>query len=129
MSSINALHEYIQRKYPDATTNLTAPLRPEGMWSLDVDLKDKHLAIQWSSTTGFGVSSASNDSFGEGPDEVFTSLDRVQERVDGLLTTIDRTSPPIGVLLSRLRELRGLTQRELAENLGLRQATISGFER
>jgi transcriptional regulator with XRE-family HTH domain len=129
MNSIEALHEYIRLTHPESTTDLTPPLQPEGIWSLDVDLADKRLAIQWGPTSGFGVSNTSNENFAEGPDEVFASLEQVQRRVDQLLTTIEQTSPPIALLLSRLRERRGLTQRELADRLGVRQATISGVER
>ncbi len=128
MISIKALDEYIRLTHPDATTDLTPPLHSEGIWSLDVDLADKHLAIQWSQVSGFGISNTSKENFAEGPDEVFASLEQAQRRVGQLLTTIERTSPPVALLLSRLRERRGLTQRELADRLGVRQATISGLE-
>lgn len=128
MNAIEQLHGYIREKYPAATAELTPPLREAGMWSLDVDLTDKHLAIQWSSTTAFGISSANNENFGEGPDEVFSTFESTKRRVDELLTTSERTSPEISILLSRLREHRGITQQELADRLGVRQATISGIE-
>ena len=129
MNLIKALHEHIQRTHPKATADFTPPLDADGLWSLDVDLADKHLAIQWSAATGLGVSNTSDENFAEGPDEVFRSLDEAQHRVDQLLTTNERTSPPLPILLSRLRERRGLTQQELARKLGVRQATISGVER
>ena len=129
MNPIETLNEYIQLKHPNANTEMTRPLRPDGIWSLDIILAEKHLIVEWSTKTSFGVSNASDENFGEGPDEVFESLEDTQKRVDQLLTTPERTSPALPVLLSRLRERRGVTQQELASRLGVRQATISGLER
>jgi transcriptional regulator with XRE-family HTH domain len=99
------------------------------VWSLDIDLADKRLAIEWSDATGFGVSNVTADNFGERPDEAFLTLAEVQRRVTQLLTTVEQTSPPFGVSLGRLRERRGVTQQELARRLGVRQASVSGLER
>jgi transcriptional regulator with XRE-family HTH domain len=129
MNSIERLHDYIIQAHPTATAELTPPLHDWGIWSLDVDKADKRLAIHWSPTTGFGVSNANNENFGEGPDEIFDQLEPVQRRVDELLTTTERTSPEASILLSRLRESRGITQQELADRIGVRQATVSGIER
>ena len=117
MNSIEELKKHIRLKYPDAAIGMTAPLRPDGVWSLDVDLAGASLAIEWSPATGFGVSTTSNECFAEGPDEVFESLDRAQRRICQLLATKERTVPSIGRLLSRLRENRGLTQQDLANRL------------
>jgi transcriptional regulator with XRE-family HTH domain len=128
MNKIEQLRDHIRKSYPTATTELTRPLHKGGIWSLDVNLSDKHLDIQWSPTTKFGLSSVSNESFGEGPDETFEQLEPTQRRVDQLLETAERTSPAFPILISRLRERRGITQQEMANRLGVRQATISGME-
>jgi transcriptional regulator with XRE-family HTH domain len=128
MNSIEQFKDYIKQKYPAAKVELTPPLRDGGIWSLDVDSDDKQLTIQWSAATGFGISSVSPENFGEGPDEVHSTLKQAKSRVSELLETHERTSPPLRVLLSRLRERRGFTQQELAGRLGVRQATISGME-
>lgn len=129
MNPVEALLEYLRSAHPDAVASVTPPLQSAGVWSLDLDMADKRLAIQWTPDSGFGLSSVSAESFGEGPDEVFDSLDQVKKRVNQLLTSDEQTSPPIGVLLARLRERKGLTQEELADRLSVRQATISGMER
>jgi len=129
MNPIEELCGYLRRAYPEATVEITRPLHADGVWSLDVDLRDSHLSLEWRSKTGFAVSSVSDENFAEGPDEVFHSFEAVKARVDRLLTNSERTSPPFGVLLSRLRQRCGVTQRELASRLGVRQATISGMER
>jgi transcriptional regulator with XRE-family HTH domain len=128
MNLINDLYSYVKGRYPDATVELAPPLRPDGIWSLDVDLSDRHFTVEWSASMGFGFSSVGDANFGEAADEVFQSLDQAQGRVDQLMAG-ERTAPPLPILLSRLREHLGLTQQELAERLGVRQATISGLER
>jgi transcriptional regulator with XRE-family HTH domain len=126
---IELLRKYIKTTHPQAAVTLTPPLNQEGVWSIDLACGDKQLAIEWSLATGFGVSSLSDQSYGERPDETFKSLEDAQRRITELLTSNERTTPPLGVLLSRLRELRGYTQEELASRLGVRQATVSGMER
>jgi transcriptional regulator with XRE-family HTH domain len=129
MTPIELLREYIKGAHPQATVTLACPLSEDGVWSMDLVCGDKRLAVEWSRVTGFGVSSLSDESYGERPDEAFKSLNDVQRRITELLTTNERTVPPLGVLLSRLRELRGNTQEELASKLEVRQATVSGMER
>jgi len=126
---IEQLRKYIKTTQPQAAVTLTPPLSKEGVWSIDLICGEKKLTIEWSLATGFGVSSLSDESYGERPDETFKSLEDVQRRITELLTSNERTTPPLGVLLSRLRELRGYTQEELASKLGVRQATVSGMER
>jgi transcriptional regulator with XRE-family HTH domain len=129
MNPVERLRDYVRRKHPEASSELTPPLREGGMWSLDIDWAAKKLAVEWSDVTGFGVSSINIDNFGERPDETFSTLAEVQGRVTQLLTTAEQTSPPYGISLGRLRERRGVTQQELAHRLEVRQATISGMER
>jgi len=128
MNNIQELREQILRRHPDAVLNIDGPLHETGVWSLDIDLADKHLIVEWSPATGFGISTKSFETFGETADEHITSFSDAQRRVEELLTTDTHTAPPLPVLLSRLRERYGITQRDLAEKLGIRQATISGIE-
>ena len=92
-------------------------------------MSDKHFTVEWNASLGFGFSSASDENFGEGVDEAHRTLDDAKRRVDQLLTSDEQTTPPLPVLLSRLRERFGVTQQELASRLGVRQATVSGIER
>ena len=129
MNSVEVLKNHVRRNHPGAELELTRPLRKDGIWSLDVDLENVHLAIQWSANTGFGISTAATDNFGEGPDETYESLEAIRDRVDQLLAGVEQTAPSFGVLLSRLREQRGITQQVLADRLGINQSTLSGVER
>ena len=129
MNSITKLQTYIANTHPKANLALEEPLRQDGIWTLNVDLAGKHLIIEWSAGSGFGISLPTDVGFGEGADEKLDTLEQVQKRVDQLLTTKELPAPPMPILLTRLREERGLTQMELASRMGVRQSTISGIER
>jgi hypothetical protein len=107
MNKVESLRQYIRRKHPSAEMSLSPPLNAGGIWSLDVDLANTHLAIEWSDATGFGISSKSFETFGETADEHVKSLKSVQKRIEELIATDGRTIPPLRVLLSRLREKQG----------------------
>ncbi len=129
MNSITKLQTYIAKMHPEAALALEEPLRQDGIWTLDVDLAGKHLTIDWSADSGFGISRPTKDGFGEGADEKLDTVGQAQKRVNQLLTTNELPAPPMPILLTRLREERGLTQMELATRMGVRQSTISGIER
>src|ERR1700675_4786629 len=101
MNPIERLQEYLKGAHPQATITLVPPISEDGVWSMDLACGAKQLAIEWSSATGFGVSSLGDESYGERPDEAFESLHDMQHRVTELLTSNERTAPPLGVLLSR----------------------------
>jgi transcriptional regulator with XRE-family HTH domain len=129
MNEIEKVKAQLVRKYPDAKVELTAPARKDGVWWVDVVSNGKHLVIEWSSSTGFGITTPDADSFAERADEAYPTIAKLLSRVEQLLVNDDRTSPPFSVLLARLREKRGVTQQDLASRLGVRQASISGLER
>ena len=93
MNKIESLRQHILRLHPDDLTNLYLPLREGGMWSLDADLADKQLVIDWSQAAGFGIPNKRLETFGATADEHFTSVYDVPRRVEQLLTTEDRTTP------------------------------------
>jgi transcriptional regulator with XRE-family HTH domain len=129
MKPIEQLRNYVKTKHPEAAMTVTPPLIQEGVWFIEIICGNQRLIIQWSFATGFGICSLPSESYGESPDETYKSLKVVQRRITELLTSNERATPPIGVLLSRLREQRGYTQELLASKLGVSQATISGIER
>ncbi|WP_052200634.1 helix-turn-helix domain-containing protein [Terriglobus sp. TAA 43] len=128
MNNIEKLRASVIKDHPDALTKIDQPSRAEGMWSLEIELRDICLVIEWSIATGFGITTKNIETFGETADEQISSLSKATDRVRMLLDSNEHTSPPLPVLLARLRERRGLTQRGLAEILGVRQSTISGIE-
>jgi transcriptional regulator with XRE-family HTH domain len=129
MNSIQKLKDHVLSLFPSAKTEVTAPLRDNGFWSLDVDLADIALSVHWREGSGFDVSAVRPDSYGEGADEHLESYDAAAARIEQLMSGNETISPPINVLLSRVREQRGITQQQLATILGMKQASISGIER
>ncbi|WP_162601255.1 transcriptional regulator [Occallatibacter savannae] len=129
MNPIQRLQQAIQGAHPQAQMSLEPPLRDQGVWLLDIDHKDKKLAIEWSQRTGFGISGVGFETFGESADERFGSVEEARGRIDELLSTDQQPAPPVPVLMARLREQRKVTQKELANRLGVSQATVSGIER
>lgn len=87
MNKIEQLQDYIKKSYPTAVINLEPPLHKDGIWSLDIDLDEIQLAIQWSADTKFGVSNINSvdATYGSGPDEIFDQLELTQHRINELL--------------------------------------------
>lgn len=118
----------MHKRFPKVRTVLDAPETPNARWWLDTQLGKHLVTVEWRPGRGFGVS-AGDDGFGEGPDEVFDDADLAAKRVIELLETGGNTRPPDDVLLARLRDVRRKTQLQLAETLGISQATVSKIER
>lgn len=130
MYPIESIEQEIRSQIPSAWTRLDRPANQNGEWWLDVKLNDHIVRIQWSAALGFGVTaSAGWDGYGEGPEEVFGDTNEVVARVVALLRTGEATKPPPEVALRELRALQGITQEDLAERLGVKQAAVSRLER
>lgn len=129
MNPIEVVRDQISAEFPDARLEVSRPRFESGMWMLDIYLGDRALAVDWIDTRGFGISELADSTYGEGVDEIVASSEAVIARIKQLLTTEDRATPRMNVLLARIREKRGFTQQQLAEKLGVKQATISGLER
>lgn len=130
---MNPIHHLntIFSKRPELEVTVDPPADPSGVWTLDLRSPKRHIIVEWSKDSGIGVSDAkwAAESYGERPDEHFDDLRMAAQRIEQLIDTDHRASPPLPILLSRLREERGLTQKELAARLGITQASISGIER
>jgi transcriptional regulator with XRE-family HTH domain len=129
MNAIQKLKDHVLTLFSSAKTEIVAPLRDNGFWSLDVDLADIALSVHWREGSGFDLSVVRPDSYGEGADEHVESFDAAAARIEQLLGGDENISPPINVLLRRVREQRGITQQQLAATLKVKQASISGIER
>jgi ribosome-binding protein aMBF1 (putative translation factor) len=88
------------------------------------------LVVQWRPAQGFGVSTPAleNSDYGSGTDEVYTDSVGAMDRIIHLIETGESTVPPEAVRLAELRQSRGLSQAELAERVGVKQANISRIE-
>lgn len=85
MNEIETLKKYLTQTYPVDGSTLTAPLHPDGIWSLDIDYGPLRLAIEWSEQTGFGVSEVDDSSYGQGPDAVYSTLTETKDAIEALI--------------------------------------------
>lgn len=89
ISSFVQLHTELARRLSDAQFDHDRPHNPKGSHWLDVRKNDKHVAIEWRQSTGFGVSLVTAQSgYGEGADHVFTEaeLPKAVDKVVELIT-------------------------------------------
>lgn len=88
MNSIETLRDNLKQRFPGGTFTITAPLRAEDVWTLDIAYNDKYYVVEWAPPDRYGVSSASDDcAFGGGPDEVFSNVDDLFEHLLHFVTT------------------------------------------
>jgi len=88
MNPIDLLSQHIREDWPTAHVTMARPRHPKGVWSLDVIHAVTGLVIQWGPESGFGVSRLDTESYGEGPDENFSTLDEAESRIKHLLNPI-----------------------------------------
>jgi DNA-binding XRE family transcriptional regulator len=129
MNQIEQLVQRLASEIPEATHTLEGPAHKSGNWWLDSDLNGHSVTVEWRPGKGFGISASPSKAFGEGPDEVFTDLKAAGDRVINLLRGREYTQPPAEMLLSGLRDIRRMSQDDLAKRLNVSQATISKMER
>jgi DNA-binding XRE family transcriptional regulator len=129
MNLLEQLSEQLRKQVTGIITALDPPdPGANGSWWLDVSLGERQVIVEWRPALGFGVSTPS-DGFGEGPDEFYADVPSALSRIVGLLQNGGHTIPFQPEALRRLREARGITQSQLAELMGVRQAAISKIER
>lgn len=85
MNEIEHLRDQLEQWLPAARFNTSPPAVAAGSWWLDALFHSHHVVIEWRPRTGFGVSTLSNDDYGEGADEIYPGRDEVFERVRRLL--------------------------------------------
>jgi len=128
MNPIQALEQHVRRRFPEAKITLDPAGQPTGPWFLDIGLNNHHVAVEWRTDRGFGVTSNSSSGYGEGSDEVYPDIESASRRVITLLLARGRTRPPKAVRLRELRTERRMSQVELAERLRVKQAAVSKME-
>lgn len=133
MNKIELLRDELLGRLPGAVTTLDSPVVSTGSHWLDVQFNGNNVVVEWRPSKGFGLSSAPLErgdyGYGEGPDEVYDNEEEALERLVGILREGVRTVAPTEVELKRLREARGISQEDLANRLGIRQASVSKMER
>ena len=129
MNKIESLKKVIKKQLPQAKIAEDPPTKPGAAWFLDVSCKGRSVTLQWKPQKGFGLSSNPAHGYGEGPHEVFADAKAAAKRAVELLVSGDRTFCPKELPISRLRDVLGVSQEELARKLNMQQATISRMER
>ena len=84
MNDIEIIEYDLRNRFPGATVTIDAPTDPAGSWYVDVRDNHQALTIQWRRDRGFGVSAASGE-YGEGPEEIYSTIAQVENRVAELL--------------------------------------------
>ena len=129
MNQIEQLREDLIGRFPNHVMTIDPSDNPRGNWFLDIERGNASpVVVEWRPERGFGISTAKVDHFGLGPDEIYTDTKSAYDRVVRLILSGGRTEPPDAVRLAELRQLRGLSQAELAERAGVGQANISRIE-
>ena len=130
MNQIERLKGDLARRFPDLAIEIDAPANEAGPWFLDIRRagSETPVVVEWRSDRGFGVSTPSRDDYGGGPDEVFPNVKATLDRVVQLILSGGSSVTPEAVRLAELRQLRGISQAELAERAGLGQPSIARIE-
>jgi helix-turn-helix protein len=130
MNEATQLHALLSTRFPDLDIELDEPAKPEGSWYLIVARRPDldPIYVEWREGQGFGISTPAAGEFGTGPDEVYPLLDKAFRRVVRLVLSSGSTNPPDPISLADLRRKVGLTQEELAERVGVKQANVSRAE-
>jgi len=84
MNEVETVERDLRAHFPGATVRIDPPSDPAGTWFIDVRGNQRELTIQWSHDQGFGLS-ATPGGYGEGADEVYTTVAQVEDRVAELL--------------------------------------------
>jgi DNA-binding XRE family transcriptional regulator len=129
MNDIQRLSERLRERFPTASLKMDPAETPTGSWWLDAELQGHLVVAEWKPDLGFGLSTPSEDDFGAGVDEIYPTEREAFERIKELLLGQTRTSRPEDLSLPKLRELRQLSQVELAGRLHVSQGALSRMER
>ncbi len=86
MNVIETLRERLQQRFPEGTFTVTAPLRAEDVWTLDIALGGRHHVVEWDPSGRAGVSEVSETTaFGGGPDAFFLDIDEAWKDLEARL--------------------------------------------
>ena len=105
------------------------PLRADGVWSLAL-LRDNYvIEVEWQRNRGFGVVAGTNLVFGSGVDEIYGAVSTALARIQHLVETGEETTNDAALELAELRKLRGMFQKDVADQLGITKSGLAQMER
>lgn len=132
MSQIQTVKQKLETLLPRLSAAIDEPRNSDGPWMLDVVLDDRVVNIEWRPHRGFGISSHDphrKSHYGEGPDEILSTVNETVKRVFELVVSGTRTAAPSELTLAELRERLRLSQAQLARRLRVSQAAVSDLEK
>jgi DNA-binding Xre family transcriptional regulator len=129
VNQIERIQADLIARFPGVSAEVDPPAVESGAWHLDVRRGGDYLvSVEWRPSRGFGISTPKPDDLWSGPDEVYADAATALARIVHLIGTGGQATPPPAVRLAELRQIRGMSQAELAERAGLKQANVSRFE-
>jgi len=86
LNEMQLLHETLNELLPaDIVIRLDFPLIEGGVWALDIFSPKLHLPVIWKQDKGFGLVVSQNHCYGEGAEEVYSTIGEVVARIVDLL--------------------------------------------
>ena len=129
MNQIERLQAALTKEFPALATSIDPPVGDHGSYFLDIPRPGlQPIVVEWRPDRGFGVSTPTSDDYGDGADEIHSGVTDTCSRVAALIRSGGMAGYANPVRLADLRQLRGLSQTELAERAGVKQANISRIE-
>lgn len=130
MNPIETLRDDLAMRFPELDLEIDAPADPSGRWHLDARSGGGAfwIVVEWSPPLGFGVSTPESADFGMKPDEIYPNTKAAYDRVVELVLSDGRTEPAAAVRIADLRRFRNLSQAEVAQRAGIKQAAVARIE-
>jgi DNA-binding XRE family transcriptional regulator len=130
MTPIEKIRDDLVGRFPHLRITVDPPALETGSWDLDVVREGEldPVNVEWRPGRGFGVTTPGPDDYTTQVDEVYGGAEATFRRVVQLVESGGSTVPPETVRLAELRQGRGLSQAEVAERAGVKQANISRIE-
>ena len=128
MNPFSKMESRVKALAPSAELRRDLAKKPKGTSFLDIVQGDFTASVEFRPGHGFGLTAPQGATYGAGPDEVVADEELAIARVVELLAANGKTTAHRELSLKRLREIRRLTQQELARRLDVKQATVSKLE-
>ncbi len=128
MNPFAKMEKRVQAAAPSVEFRRDIATKPKGSSYLDIVRGDFKASVEFRPGHGFGLTAPATLEYGVGPDEVIADEEQAVARVLELVRAGGRTTARREISLKRLREIRRLTQEELAKRLDVKQATVSKLE-